>query len=95
VFQVSSKLQNNIESSLWQSVYREQLLKVDQSKDINIIKSYSLMAAKFADEAIFEFRARAGHHSQVLDVVHGSSDKDFENKHGMSLNSCQCAIDDN
>jgi len=91
---VSTKLQNNIEHSLWMAVYREQLLRVDQSKNINIIKSYSLMAARFADEAIYEFRARAGNHSQIVDVVHGTSDRDFENKHGMSLNSCQCAIDE-
>jgi len=43
------------------------------------------MAAKFADDFIYEFRARAGEHPQVVEVVHGTNDGAFEDKHGNSL----------
>ena len=74
------KFKNSIEQSLWQSVYLGQLNKVDQSKDERIIKSYSIMAAQFADDAIYEFRARAGEHPQAMEVIQGTNDREFENR---------------
>ena len=79
------KFKNSIEQSLWQSVYLGQLQRVDRTKDERIIKSYSIMAAQFADDAIYEFRARAGEHSHLVDVVVGTSDSAFYDKHGESL----------
>ena len=92
---MSIKNLSDIEQDLWKSVYLERLSKCDQSKDERIIKSYSKMAASFADEFIYYFRARVANHAKVIGVVHGTNDKDFENNHAISLRSCQCASDDN
>ena len=80
------QFQSDIERSLWQSIYLEQIGKVDQSKDERIIKSFVKMAVAYADESIYEFRARAGKHEQILPVVHGTNDDVFQFTHDAGLN---------
>ena len=45
------------------------------------------MASQFADNAVYEFRARAGSHSQILPVVQGTNDSVFEFNHDVVSNS--------
>ena len=82
---MSIRIQTNIEQELWQDVYIKLLSHCDQSKDARIIKSYGKMCAEHADTAIYEFRARSGHHSQVVPVVQGSPDSALYDEHGNSL----------
>jgi len=78
---MSTKFKNNIEQELWKTIYLQQLDKVEQSKEPATIKSFSIMASQFADDAVYEFRARAGNHTQILPVVDGTNDDKFQDNH--------------
>jgi len=81
---MSVKFQSDSEISFWKSVYQLEINKADPTKNIEIIRGYSLIASQVADNAVYEFRARAGNHSQILPVINGTIDSEFQTKHSES-----------
>lgn len=71
------ELNNEIEQELWISVYKIQLEKAKYPAGEASGNTQILFCANFADDTILAFRARAGKHSQVVPVIHGTHDNNL------------------
>ena len=80
-------LNNEIEEALWLDIYKEQMKKTDFPIGDGHKDMYNAVSSQCADDAIAEFRARAGKHSHRHPVHKLTNDNMFQHTH--------CDEDDN
>ena len=85
------KLNSSIEEALWADIYKEQIKKASYPIGEHTANAQRVQCSDYADNAVLQFRARAGKYPQVLPVVESTPDETIFTKY----DQCYCADDDN